>query len=51
MACGPIVAAMTQFSSYALRFVGATAQSLARTGADLLIVESGLTLRDARPTL
>lgn len=51
MACGPIVAAMTQFSSYALRFVGATAQSLAQTGAELLIVESGLTLRDASPTL
>lgn len=51
MAHGPIVAVMTQFSSYALRFVGATAQSLAQTGAELLIVESGLTLRDARPTL
>ena len=51
MACGPIVAAMTQFSSYALRFVGATAATLSRSGAELLIVESGLTLRDARPTL
>lgn len=51
MACGPIVAAMTQFSSYALRLVGASAASLARTGADLLIVESGLTLRDTAATL
>ena len=51
MACRAIVAGMTQISSYALRFVGATAANLARTGADLLIVESALTLRGAPPTL
>lgn len=34
---------MPQFSSYALQFVNFTAASLAATGADLLIVESGVT--------
>ena len=34
---------MTQFSSYALQLVNFTAASLAATGAELLIVESGVT--------
>lgn len=34
---------MSQFSSYALQFVNFTAASLAATGAELLIVESGVT--------
>lgn len=42
---------MTKITSYALQFTGFTEDSLRQTGADLLIVESGLTSAPRNPSL